>query len=105
MLLDENPEYYYDILPYAQVLGVSKQWENKFAGLYMEPPSWLDSHDSTITASLALHSLSRSMRSNMTSMPSSSGGSSGGGFSGGGGGFSGGGFSGGGSGGGGGSSW
>ena len=29
-LLDENPNYFYDILPYAYVLNVSKKWIDKF---------------------------------------------------------------------------
>ncbi len=104
MLLDENPDYYYNILPYAQVLGVSKQWMNKLSEMTTEPPSWMDNNASGLPAYLALNALSNNMRSSMTSQPSSDGGGSGGG-GGGGGSFSGGGFSGGGSGGGGGSSW
>ena len=110
MLLAEEPDYFYNVLPFAQVLGVSKKWENKFDGLLSEPPSWLYSSDPafTFTAYSVMHRLHSTMNNvsgAMTSSPSSSGGSGGGGFSGGGGGFSGGGFSGGGSGGGGGSSW
>ena len=37
-MLEENPSFYYDILPYAQVLGVSDIWTDKFAGLSMQPP-------------------------------------------------------------------
>ena len=40
MLLSENPDYYYDILPYAQVLGVSKIWQGKFDRLLINPSSW-----------------------------------------------------------------
>jgi len=40
MLLGENPDYYYDILPYAQVLGVSKIWQSKFDRLLYSPSSW-----------------------------------------------------------------
>ena len=39
-MLEENPELYYQVLPYAQVLGVSDIWENKFANLTIEPPAW-----------------------------------------------------------------
>ncbi len=111
MLLNEEPDYFYNVLPFAQVLGVSKKWEKKFDGLLSEPPSWLYSSDPafTFTAYSVMHRMHSTMdrvSSTMTSSPSSSGGGGGGGsFSGGGGGFSGGGFSGGGSGGGGGSSW
>jgi len=40
MLLKENPEYYYNILPYAQVLGASKIWQGKFDRLIISPSSW-----------------------------------------------------------------
>ncbi len=33
MLLDENPDYYYDVLPYAHALNVSDKWKDKFDGL------------------------------------------------------------------------
>lgn len=41
MLLKENPDYYYNILAYAQVLGVSKIWQRKFDRLTINPSSWL----------------------------------------------------------------
>ena len=28
------------MLPYAQVLGVTKEWEDKFKSITIEPPSW-----------------------------------------------------------------
>lgn len=40
MLLEEDPEYYYHVLPYAQVLHVSKIWINKFKDLTVPPPTW-----------------------------------------------------------------
>lgn len=39
-MLKENPELYYKVLPYAQVLGVTDEWEHKFQKLTMEPPAW-----------------------------------------------------------------
>lgn len=39
-MLEENPELYYKVLPYAQVLGVTNEWQNKFKGILLEPPSW-----------------------------------------------------------------
>ncbi|MBR2780921.1 MAG: DUF2207 domain-containing protein [Eubacteriaceae bacterium] len=108
MLLESNPDYYYDILPYAQVLGVTKQWTKKFDGILIREPQWLDNRSGHVFTYSDYNSMNHSFTDSMTSRPSSSGGggSSGGGFSSGGGGsFSSGGFSGGGSGGGGGSSW
>lgn len=39
-LLADDPSYFYDTLPYAQVLRVTRQWARKFRGLSMEPPTW-----------------------------------------------------------------
>ena len=107
MLLNENPDYYYDILPYAQVLGVSDAWTDRFKGLDTAPPDWFYGEDVTRTAAnyLMLRNMT-SMGTAMRSVPVETGGGKGGfgGFSGGGGGF-GGGFSGGGGGGGGGGGW
>lgn len=90
-LLEDDPQFYYHILPYAQVLNVSDIWEEKFSDITVEPPKWS-------TAPIAgrmiefhiLNSIIRSsmvrMGSHMISRPSSSGGSGSGfgGFSGGG---------------------
>lgn len=35
-LVTENPEYFYDILPYTYALGLSKVWINKFENIPME---------------------------------------------------------------------
>ena len=40
VMLEENPELYYHVLPYAQVLGVTDEWEGKFKNILIEPPSW-----------------------------------------------------------------
>ena len=39
-MLEEDPHLYYHILPYAQVLGVTDEWEKKFANIMLEPPFW-----------------------------------------------------------------
>lgn len=96
-LANENPEYFYDILPFAYVLGVSDTWINKFESIALEPPSWYHSSTGYFSASAFCNSFLSVMdnvNSSATSTPSSSGGGS-----------SGGGSSGGGSGGGGGGSW
>lgn len=102
-LMDENPQYFYDVLPYAIALGVTNKWAHKFEGLLTQPPDWYQPHSmSYFSTSHLVNSLSRttqSVNSMATSSPSSSG------SGGGGGGFSGGGSVGGGGGGGGGGSW
>ncbi len=39
-MLEENPELYYKILPYAQVLGVTNEWTDKFKNILIEQPNW-----------------------------------------------------------------
>ena len=95
----ENPTYFYDILPFTYVLGVSDKWIKKFETISLQAPNWYDGYSSFNTASFGsfINSTMSSATSAMSSSPSSS--------SSGGGGSSGGGSSGGGSGGGGGGSW
>lgn len=97
-LVLENPTYFYDILPYAYVLGVSDKWIKNFESIMVEAPSWYDSPNAfdIVVFNSFVESTMSSASSAMSSSPSSSSG---------GGGSSGGGFSGGGSGGGGGGSW
>ncbi|WP_167958366.1 DUF2207 family protein [Anaerosporobacter faecicola] len=92
ILLDENPDYYYDILPYAQVLGVTKQWIHRFEGLAIQPSTWMHDNRNDLNDYMTLNTLTHTMKSSMTSSPVSSssngsydGGSSGGGSGGGGG--------------------
>jgi uncharacterized membrane protein YgcG len=115
MLVDENPAYFFDILPYAWAMGLTSEWAEKFdrLGLGARPPQWYSGYDPgmAFTYMFMANSISRSSRgieaamarSQAASRASSRG--SGGGFSGGGGFSSGGGFSGGGFGGGGGGRW
>lgn len=97
-MLEEDPQFYYHILPYAQVLGVTDKWEEKFSGLTVQPPEWITG--SLLTDVISFHILNNILRSsfsrissNMISRPSSSGlsgfggGSFGGGHGGGGGRF------------------
>lgn len=104
-LVNQDPEYFYNILPYAYVLGVSDEWIKNFETISLMPPEWYVGNDSYYdyhTFSSNYNDLMRTSANAMTSRPSSSdsySSFSGGSFSGGGG------FSGGGSGGGGGSSW
>ncbi|MBR0385375.1 MAG: DUF2207 domain-containing protein, partial [Erysipelotrichaceae bacterium] len=94
-LLDENPYYFYDILPYAYALGLTDVWNEHFRNLTVEPCEWYvgPHYDSTYHMMHSLESHMTVMERDLTSAPSSSsgggsfsssGGSSGGGFSGGG---------------------
>jgi len=99
LLSQDNPSYFYDVLPYAYVFGVSEKWARKFEGIAMRPPAWYTgSYGGAFTPIffhlLVLNSLT-TMQSAMTARPvTTQGGFGGGGF--GGGGFAGGGFGGGG---------
>ena len=105
LLVEENPSYFYNVLPYAYVLGVTDKWAKNFEGIGIQPPDWYSGYRmSTFNTILFASYMSRNLsgfQSAMTSRPSGGhaggGGSFGGGF--GGGGFSGGGFGGGGAGG------
>jgi hypothetical protein len=39
-LMDENPEYFHDMLPYAYVLGVSDKWVGSFESIFYYEPEW-----------------------------------------------------------------
>jgi uncharacterized membrane protein len=98
-MLEENPNYYYDILPYAQVLGVSDIWTNKFKNITLAPPTYYYSNRDMLFDIYLYNKIyyraNTSFRQMTMPKPSSNSSSGfGGGF--GGGGFSGGGFGGGG---------
>jgi len=88
-LVHQNPNYFYDILPYTYVLDLSDEWINKFETIVSEPPTWY--HGSSfdfVTFNSFMDSTIASASSSLSSSPSSSGGGSSGGGSGGGGGGS-----------------
>ena len=81
----QNPKYFYDILPYTYVLGISDKWIKKFETINLQAPNWYDS--STPFNAMAFGSfISNTMNSAHSSMASSPSSSSGGGSGGGGGG-------------------
>lgn len=98
-MLEENPELFYKILPYAQVLGVTQEWEDKFKNIVLEPPSYYVGSDVSLFDYLIFRQCMRSaMRTAMmppkedghtvgrSSFGGGFGGFGGGGFGGGGGG-------------------
>ena len=40
MLVKDNPEYFFDILPYAMAFGMADVWAEQFANLTIQPPDW-----------------------------------------------------------------
>lgn len=94
---EKKPEQFLEMLPYAMVLNVEKQWANQFKDMHLENPSWYEGQSGSVFTAVyfaaALSSMNTNMNSTFTSSPNTAG-SGGSGF--GGGGFSGGGFGGGG---------
>ena len=98
MLVDEQPEYFYRILPYAMVFGLANRWADKFKDISIKTPDWYSgvspSGDTLCFSGSQMarsfsNSLSTSVASYVSSSshhPSSSSGGSGGGGGGGGGG-------------------
>lgn len=108
LLVEDDPEYFFTVLPYAYVMGLSDKWAEKFENIHLETPSYYSGYgsDPVFSAMWYSHmfrSCSRGFTDSVTKSMIASGGDSGGGSIGGG--FGGGGFSGGGFGGGGGGSW
>ena len=113
-LSDENPEYYYNIMPYAMVMGMSVAWAKKFENMKVPEPDWYQGQDvGRLNTAVWYNNMANTCSSQFVSASSmmpdiSDAVDSGGFFTGGdfsGGGFGGGGFSGGGFGGGGGGAW
>jgi uncharacterized membrane protein YgcG len=92
-MLEDNPQFYYEILPYAQVLGVTDKWSEKFKAITLQPPAWTNSplgvYVEFAIINRSLRHMTMMMVTTMISHPSSSGKSGGfggsiGGFGGGG---------------------
>lgn len=97
-MVNENPSYFYNVLPYAYVLGVSDAWTKKLSEIAVEPPRWYYSHNSVWSYIAFNHFINSTIREtgNAVATPQTNTGSGGGSFGSGGGGFTGGGFGGGG---------
>lgn len=42
-LVDENPEYFYEVLPFAMVFGLTDKWYEHFATIKISDPDWYTS--------------------------------------------------------------
>lgn len=95
-LAEENPKYFYHVLPYAYVFGLTDIWAKKFETIALAPPEWYQSsyNGNLFTSYVFLHSFHHytNAMQNSIVIPSSGnvgtigggGFTSGGGFSGGG---------------------
>lgn len=99
LLIKDNPSYFYDVLPYAYVFGLTDKWAEKFESIAMDVPEWWMGPTlmPSYTAIYLAHSMQHCMDQvshqvyqaaapDSKTFTSSSGGYSGGGFGGGGGG-------------------
>lgn len=89
MLVNEDPKYFYNILPYAYVFGLTNEWIKNFEGIEMQQPDWYRDNFHTFNMLYLMNSFDRISATLPTAPPASAesfsgGGSSGGGFSGGG---------------------
>ncbi len=94
-MLDKKTSYFYDILPYAIVFGLTNKWASRFDTLLVPPPDWYRGQQYDKFQASAFSDIINSMsnrinaelssKSSSGSRSSSSGGSSGGGSGGGGG--------------------
>lgn len=90
-LQNDDPEYFYKILPYAMVFGLSNKWAKLFKDIEVQQPEWYKTATPLYGNAFVTHmtdNLFSSTKSaiNIVSHDSSSHSSGGGGFSGGGGG-------------------
>ena len=94
-LVERNPEYFYNMLPYTYALDVSKIWMEQFETIAFKEPDWYEANENfstfmttTMTSVEYVMSFSPSSIDDFreSSSSDSGGGSSGGGSGGGGGG-------------------
>lgn len=91
-LVNQNPEYFYNILPYTYALGVSDVWMQQFETIALQAPNWyvgystFNVHDFNNFMDTTMQNMqSASSKGGSGSSSSSGGGGSAGGGSGGGG--------------------
>lgn len=57
MLIDEDPEYFFNVLPFAMVFGLSDHWSKQFKKLTIKPPSWYICYDMMYFNTFYFHSM------------------------------------------------
>ena len=56
-LVERNPEYFYDILPYTYALDISEKWVKQFETIAISPPNWYNTSNSTFNTNNFTQSL------------------------------------------------
>ena len=59
-MVKENPTLFYDVLPYAYVLGVSDVYMEKFEGIPLQSPTWIVA-DNALSLYMTIYLMNRSM--------------------------------------------
>jgi uncharacterized membrane protein YgcG len=81
----KSPEKFEELLPYAIIFGLEKEWASEFKDVYKNPPSWYDGNMATFSVLALTHDLGGFSDAAISAAVSSSSGGAGG-FAGGGGG-------------------
>ena len=55
MLVEENPNYFYDILPYTYALDVTDVWMEKFKDIRIQAPTWYVTSSVSVFDVMAMH--------------------------------------------------
>lgn len=50
-MVDENPEYFYEVLPFAMVFGLTDKWYEHFATIKVSDPDWYTSDSANLLSS------------------------------------------------------
>ncbi len=88
MMVNDNPQYFFNVLPYAMVLGITDKWARKFESITIESPNWYNSNTDRRFNSVEFAGVMTASVNHMTNIlsqspASSSSGSGGGSFDGG----------------------
>lgn len=54
-LSEEDPQYFFHVLPYAYVFGMSKTWADKFNGIELRQPDWYTSDKEPVIRNAAVY--------------------------------------------------
>jgi len=71
MLSKENPQYFYNILPYALVLHVTDKWAKNFNNITIAPPDWYDNDSTSDNSSFQVTTFSGNLVSGMAAISNS----------------------------------
>ena len=69
-LMEQDPAYFYKILPYTYVFGIPDTWAEQFDGIVMNPPDWY--YGTTFNFHFFTQFMNRTMQTTQTAMTSNS---------------------------------